>query len=428
MKKLSILLLIFVGTLFAHAGNNERFKYADITSPDFFPILPWDPLHDWGMSMTNHPGHPLESALECHFNMAGFVEPGDLALCKKLNLGAIMLPMDPARAGFEYFTQWRKLSDAQIDRRVKDMVRAAGKSPAIMGYFITDEPGITDFPALAKAVAAVKRYAPGKWAYINLFPDYATLGAPNMSQLGTSNYTEYLERFIEIVHPQALSYDNYMVQFSMDLENGQQASYYRNLLEVRRVGLKHHLPYINIIASSQILPDIAIPSPANLSWQAYTTLAAGYRGVTWYTYFNSVYHYAPLDASGNKTLTWSALCEVNRQTAALAPIMSRLTSTGVFFTEPVPVAGLPLLPGRLVTSATSTTPLMIGEFKSESGQSYLMVVNLSLERTGKFTLNLAHPIDPISLFSTSDNSFTPFNQSNGCWLPAGQGILLRVGK
>src|SRR5262249_44872991 len=142
-------------------------------------------------------------------------------------------------------------------------------------------------------------YAPGKLAYINLFPDYATLGAPDTSQLGTPNYTEYLERFVTEVKPQLLSYDNYMVQYSMDLQDrAVAASYYRNLLEVRRVALEHQLPYLNIVASSQIRTDKAVPSPANLLFQAYTTLGAGYRGVTWYTYFGDGYAYAPLSKSG----------------------------------------------------------------------------------------------------------------------------------
>ncbi len=114
-------------------------------------------------------------------------------------------------------------------------------------------------------MAAVKKYAPGKLAYINLFPDYATIGAPDKSQLGTDNYTEYLERFVNEVKPQALSYDNYMVEISMDLTNtAKAASYYRNLLEVRRVGAEHNLPFLNIVTANQIRLFTTPPSPANL--------------------------------------------------------------------------------------------------------------------------------------------------------------------
>jgi hypothetical protein len=152
-----------------------------------------------------------------------------------------------------------------------------------------------------------------------LFPDYATLGAPDRSQLGTSNYTEYLERFVAEVKPQVISYDNYMVQYSQDLkDSAQAASYYRNLLEVRRVAQEHQLPFLNIVSCNQIRPETPIPSPANFQFQAYTTLAAGYRGVTWYNYYGPGYHYMPIDASGRRTLSWLYLRDVNAQIAALA--------------------------------------------------------------------------------------------------------------
>ncbi|HZQ47344.1 MAG TPA: hypothetical protein VFC07_10060, partial [Verrucomicrobiae bacterium] len=306
---------------------------------------------------------------------------------------------------------------------------AAGSSPAIKGYFIMDEPGVGDFPALGKAVASVKKYAPGKLAYINLFPDYATLGAPDTSQLGTSYYTEYLERFVNEVKPQLISYDNYIVQYSKDLEDRATAgSYYHNLLAVRRVAQEHHLPCLNIVAANQLRPGFNIPSPANLLFQAYTTLAAGYRGVTWYTYFADGYQYAPIDSSGKKTLIWAYLAEVNRQVAALAPIMSQLESTGVFFTAPAPADNLPPLPGNLVASASCAAPLMIGEFKHRNGQRYAMVVNLSLKSSASFNLKTSHPGEAVQIISAVDRSPSPFDLNTGLWLPAGQGVLLLLAK
>ena len=162
----------------------SRFACADFTNPCFFPILPWDPLHGWGPKLIDRRTNGLDSIAQCHFNMAGFVLPKDLPICQKLGLGAIVLPVDPHFTNVENIYEWRKLSDEQIDRRVKWTVDAANSNPGTVGYFITDEPGASDFPALAKAVAAVKKYAPGKLAYINLFPNYATLGAPDTSLLG----------------------------------------------------------------------------------------------------------------------------------------------------------------------------------------------------------------------------------------------------
>lgn len=220
-----------------------------------------------------------------------------------------------------------------------------------------------------------------------------------------------------------------MVQYSDDLRNaGQAASYYRNLLEIRRVAQEHGLPYLNIVSANQIRPPSPIPSPANFQFQAYTTLAAGYRGVTWYNYYGPGYHYMPIDSSGRKTLSWVYLKEVNAQVAALAPVMSRLTSTGVFFTAPAPVAELPLLPGRLVEAVTCPNPVMVGEFRHASGADYVMVVNLSLERSAPFTLKPRQPRNSIQIVSAVDGSLSAFDQKDGLWLVAGQGVLLALGK
>jgi len=377
-----------------------------------------------------HRQNGLESIADCQFNMAGFVWAKDLRRCQKLGLGAILLPAAGDAVSPAYRREWKKLSDEEIELRVKALIRAGGRSRALKGFYIMDEPGVVDFPALGKAVAAVKQYAPGKLAYINLFPNYATLGAPNMSQLGTSNYTEYLERFVAEVKPQVISYDNYMVQYSNDLKDkSKAASYYRNLLEVRRVAQAHQLPYLNIVSANQIRPTTPIPSPANLQFQAYTTLAAGYRGVTWYNYYGPGYKYTAITPStGSKSLTWLYLRDVNSQVAALAPVMSRLTSTGVFFSAPPPVDGLPLLPGQLVEVVACPTPVMVGEFNHEDGEAYVMIVNLSLERSAKFTLTLRPPHDQIKVVSAVDGSLSAFDQKAGLWLTTGQGVLLRLGK
>ena len=252
----------------------DHHDYGDITKPEFFPILPWNYYAAKKMSYRGTTG--LAGVEQAHFNFAPFAFPKELELCRELGLSAIVGPEDGSTLkdlrGANY-------SAKEVDRRVRKMIDDAGSNPAVKGYFIMDEPGVRDFPLLARAVATVKEHAPGKLAYINLCPDYATIGAPDQSQLGTSSYTEYLERFVNEVKPQMLSYDNYMVQISQDMTNAAKAaSYYRNLLEVRRVALKYDLPYLNIVCANQIRPYTTIPSPANLAFQAYTTLAAGYRG------------------------------------------------------------------------------------------------------------------------------------------------------
>lgn len=428
--------------LATHAG--PQFNYCDIGKPKFFPIMTWDPQHGWAKPFADQPKNGLEAIAECNFNLGGFVFPADLPKCEKLGLGAILLPTENDFTNWDYFRTWSKMSDAEIDARIKRIVDAAGKSPAFKGIFIVDEPHVREFAGLAKAVAAVKKYAPGKWAYINLHPLYSTGSAQARKWFGTDSYAEYLERFVNEVHPMALSYDNYMVQYSDDLKDVEKAAnYFHNLLEVRRIAQKYHLPFLNIASSNEIRPHTPIPSPENLLLQAYSALAAGYRGVTWYTFYSRGYHYGPIGNDGNRTLTFEYLKEVNRQVATLAPILCKLESTGVYFTKPAPAEDLPALPGKLIDSVTSSenTPLMIGEFAGPVGvnrelpksdmawrlrpEHYAILVNLSLERTTQVKIKTVGS-NGMKIVSAIDRSLSQYDEKNGIWLNAGQGVLIQL--
>jgi hypothetical protein len=381
---------------------------------DLFPIMPWElPARNAEFADAHH---GLASLAECGFNVAGFVRPQHLPECEKLGLKAIVCPADG-------ILNWEKMPDNEIERAVVEMIDASRTSPAVIGYFITDEPGMQKFAALAKAAAVVKKHAPGKLAYINLYPDYATLGAPDLSQLGTASYSDYLERFVRDVNPQLISYDNYRVAASQDLKDpGVAASYYNNLLAIRALAMQHNLPFWNIVSSNQLRPNMPVPSPANLLFQAYTTLAAGARGLTWYTYYSGGYDYAPIDKAGNNTATWSYLKMVNDQVKVLGPRMLKLKSTGVYFTSPPPAQGLGQLPGKWVTAVKSPTPIMVGEFE----QGWVMLVNLSLRDSAKPIITFDADAPHVQQVSPVDGSLAPIEKDNSIWLPAGQGALLRM--
>ncbi len=406
---------------------------------EFFPIMPWGPLHGWQDSAVKREERDtgLPGMADCQFTMGGFVQPRDLPECERLGLKAIMAPPPgdtPSAA------PWRSLSDDAIEARVGRLLAQGGQSPAVVGYYLMDEPGTRDFAALGKAVAAIRKRAPGKLAYINLLPGYATIGAPDTSQLGAASFTEYLERFVAEVHPQFLSYDNYMVQYSDDLRNANAAKYYRDLLEVRRISLKHGLPFWNIVSSNQIRPETTIPSPANMMFQAFTTLAAGGRGVSWYTYYGSNrssrgYGYAPVDGQGNLWDTWLYLQMVNRHLRTLGPLMNRLTSTGVYFSSPLPVADLPALPGQIIQSVNARVSrretaeirpsIMVGEFTAADGFDYFMLVNLSLHDSTNVEMTLRPGAGARELVSAADGRWRPLDESKGLWMVAGGGCLIR---
>lgn len=397
---------------------------------DLYPIVPWD--SGWDKPVEGY-AHPLESVAECGFTVAGFVQPADLPVCERLGLKAIV---GPPPGDSPWKNKWLNVADEAIDAAVKQRVQEAGASSAVIGYYLNDEPGTPKFPALAKAVAAVARYAPGKLAYVNLFPGYATIGAPDQSQLGAASFTEYLQRFVAEVRPQFLSYDDYMVMTSDNFHDAKrQAVYFEDLLEVRRVSMEHGIPFWNTVCSNRIRPYTTIPSPANLMLQAYTTLAAGGRGIAWYTYYARGYGYGPIDGSGRRTDAWQFLQMVNRQVKVIGPLMNRLTSTGVFFTDPLPSNKASALPGRVVEAVESVAstrglsdakpPIMIGEFEGKDGD-YVMLVNLSLEKSANIKLRTHKGYAARETISAQDAKPSPLDEENGHWLAPGQGVLIRL--
>jgi len=57
-----------------------------------------------------------------------------------------------------------------------------------------------------------------------------------------------------------------------------------------------------------------------------------------------------------------------------------------------------------------------------------MIVNLSLQRSAQFALTTQTLFDKIQIVSAVDGSLSTFDQKNGLWLVAGQGVLLKLGK
>jgi hypothetical protein len=403
----------------AWAQDNARQPAIEALRTDPFAILPWDQTR-----LIDGPEdrvHGLASLVDCNFTYAGFPRAKDLPACEKLGLRAIVHPDDSLG-----LTKPAHLSDEQIDKAVRTLVEQTKGSPACVGYYLIDEPGASQFAYLGKIVAAIRRQAPGKLAYINLLPSYATAGEPGGSQLETKSFTEYLERYVAEVKPDFLSYDNYMVEYSQDLrDRATGASFFRDLLEVRRVSQEYGLPFWNIVTCVQIRPNTTPPSPANLLLQGWTTLAAGGRGVSWYKYEQKGYRFCPIDLEHKQTATWSYLQMVNHQLKVIGPIVGGMKSVGVYFTAPAPLDGGPALPGELVAKLEADSPLMVGEFASKGDAvDHVVLVNLSLERTAKVQLKELRSLGKLEEYSPQDGHLAKCGAD--VYLAAGQGVLLKV--
>ena len=370
---------------------------------NLFPIMPWN-------SAPNDPA-VLQKIKDCGFTVAGFVPPAGLDNCKKVGLKAIV--SDARSSSYDWASS---VDENKAKTNVASLIAEVGNHPAVFGYYLRDEPSAAWFPNLEKVASQIRQLAPGKWPYINLFPDYA-----ENWQLGTTNYAEYLERFISTCHPQILSYDNYSIMDDGSLRN----NYWTNLEAVRNAALKHDLIFWNIVLSVAHF-NYREPSAADLRFEAYTSLAYGARGLAFFTYFAPPvggYRNAPIDQFGHETPTWHHLQNVNLQIQHLGPTLLQLKSDEVYHLG-TPPAGCNGPSTNSLLSGVSGGNWLIGDFTHSDGSRYVMIVNKDLTKSRAVSAQFRMSPKALKHVSPYYGSLVAF-EGEYVWLAPGQGVLLK---
>jgi hypothetical protein len=380
----------------------EAFSLEPAPGTNFFPIMPWN-------SAPNDPA-VLKKIRECGFTIAGFVAPSTLDACAAAGLKAIV--SDARTLGYD----WAAVDEAKARSNVSNLIAEVGNHPAVFGYYLRDEPTAPWFANLEKVASAIRDLAPGKWPYINLFPDYA-----DNSQLGTAGYADYLERFITTCHPRIISYDNYSLMDDGSLRN----SYWTNLEAVREAGQRHKIEFWNIVLAVAHF-NYREPSAADLRFEAYTTLAYGGRGIAYFTYFAPAvggYRGAAIDQFGNETPTWHNLQNINLQIQKLGPTLLHLQSDDVYHLGDVPSQ----CKGPPTNSLVSSVPggnFLVGDFTHLDGSRYVLIVNKDLAKSHPCSPQYRKPPRHLQHVSPYTGSLTPF-EGEYVWLAPGQGVLLK---
>lgn len=378
-------------------------KAESASQTNFFPIMPWN----------SPPNDPvvLRKIHECGFTLAGFVPSSALDACAAAGLKAIV--SDGRASGYD----WAAVDEKAARNNVSNLVAQAGNHSAVFGYYLRDEPTAAWFPGLEKVASAIREFAPGKWPYINLFPDYA-----DNSQLGTTNYADYLDRFVTTCHPRIISYDNYSL-----MDDGLiRGSYWTNLEAVRNACKKHGVEFWNIVLAVAHF-NYREPTAADLRFEAYTTLAYGGRGLAYFTYFAPAvgnYRGAAIDQFGNETPTWHNLQNINLQIQKLGPTLLQLQSDDVYHVGDIP-SHCKGPPTNSLVSSISGGNFLVGEFTHQDNSCYIMVVNKDLSKSHPCSPQFRKPPRHLQHISPYTGSLTPF-EGEYIWLAPGQGVLLKA--
>lgn len=325
-----------------------------------------------------------------HFNLvigtAGTTPEAQLELCRAAGLKAIVTAHAP---------------DAPLPEH-----------EACWGYLLADEPGAAAFAGLAQRVESIRRQRPGRFGYINLFPNYASAAV-----LGTPTYEEHVARFVREVKPAVLSMDHYPL---MRPEADTRDAYLENLETMRRHSLAAGIPFWNYFYSMPF-GDRIDPTEAQIRWQVHASLAHGARGVLYFCYWTPGKGAggggefpkggALLTAEGQPTRHYDEARRLNGELLQLGPTLMRLTSLGVRrvktgISTPTPAPGEPIRSLRAVDGDPSGE-FLVGNSRHADGRRAVLLVNHSHAYTAWPTVEFDAPTESVREVSRQDGKERP---------------------
>jgi hypothetical protein len=408
-------ILVSVSFIFALA-NVGMSQTVERVKPEEFIIFPWGgmPLNQvesgaWG-DLADADAM-IKDLYDCGLNATGFIPSNYLEYAVKHHLAAII-------AGDIHTGE--STTQPQADAAIKKVMDGIPKHlrKAVYAFYVRDEPNASLFPVLRIWSEAIKKQ--GVMPYINLFPDYASA-----IQLGSKDYEEHLDKFVQTCEPAYISYDNYSLFEGGELNEDR---FFSNLESVRKKSQQYEIPFWNVILGNMHF-QYAEPSDATFNIQVYATLAYGGKGIGYFTFYTpnvGNYRLAPIDRFGYRTKTWDMMRNINLQIHTLAPIYCKLKNINVFHTGNIPKGAQGIDAAVLVKSVSPNLEkgLLVGEFVDADNHPYVMVVNKHLHSS--FSVDVSFKKEgKVMMINAYTGQKVPCDGEQH-WLAPGAGALLTV--
>lgn len=254
------------------------------------------------------------------------------------------------------------------------------------GLHVKDEPGVLFYENLKEKKGIFEKHLPDKVFYVNLLPIYATpyhlLNGMWTAEDPSAemDYETYIDKFIEVVEPEFLSYDFYpCVGEFPRLEK----DYFYQLELISKKAAAADLPFWVFIQVCSFNKDVRIPEKSEIFWQVNTALAYGAKGIQYFTFMTppdnelECFSGSMLDIDGNKNASYEHVKEMNKQLATVGSILLGAKHKGVICagTSPLAVSDTAKTPEKLTVAGDS---IICGLFENESGGEFLYAVNNSI--------------------------------------------------
>ncbi len=220
-------------------------------------------------------------------------------------------------------------SQTEVDALVSETVNDyKDYFDVIKEWWIRDEPSASDFSALARVIDALHRIDPERGTMINLFPTYAS-----DAQLGTNGYQEHLDKYIETVKPDYISYDHYHFQ-----KNTTRKGFFENIEIIRDTAIKNELDPMLIILLTEHM-GYADLTKYQIEWEVNMCLTYGMKRISYFTYWLGAellaegWSNACMDTTGKIYPHYYDVQEINKWLLPLGNELFDKNSTAVFHTR-----------------------------------------------------------------------------------------------
>ena len=235
-----------------------------------------------------------------------------LDLFEKYGVGAIVSGILPGWWGGDGHNAGTMAEKNPLEK-YEEAARKFVDHPAIWGIDTGDEPSALDFPHYGKVIDLVNTRFPRQFAYLNLYPNYASVAKTDdverVNQLGTPTYEEHIKRYCECVPTDYICYDFYMYSASV-------AGAYENLRIVSDACLRTGRSMWIVLQVNSSRPE-EWTSENRLRFQAFSAMAFGAENIIWACYTAGWWHNQVLDSQGNKTEQYEKMKTVNAEIKTL---------------------------------------------------------------------------------------------------------------
>lgn len=261
-----------------------------------------------------------------------------LDLLHKYGIGAIATGVIPRWCGGNG-SNAGKLDKAYPPERYREGVRryrAELAHPAIWSLDICDEPNARDLPALGERCRLVQSLLPEVPVYCNLYPNYAqladTANSTKLSQLGVTNYVDYIDAYVRHVPLDHISYDYYVYSTRPERRNVFYRKFFENFEDVAAAARRSGKRFVFIAQVNSRRADPPVPLTTNrLRYQAYSAMAFGAEDICWACYSPGWWTNNVLTAAGEKTEQYEKLRTMNRELHSIGPAFMRYRSVATHY-------------------------------------------------------------------------------------------------